>query len=922
MSTVPLLTCCFRGSTRSRASCDKDTAAEPSQEVVGPFSSDLLVDSAEGGSYQGIDGLRDKDQTQTSHVTGWTQFGDQSLHRPAGMKREEEGEETAGALTSNSCGYEVFLSFRGPDTRLTIADCLYEAMIRAGIRAFKDDPELQVGEEIGGSLLQVINNSRIYIPIFSKNYASSKWCLRELAHMVECIGKRTREADEKVILPIFYDVDVDDVKLKTELYRKALQKHKSNSRKDLTRKWEEALGEVAKIKGWNLKDHGEDKLVKLVVEKVTSSLWTKLTDVPNDLVGIKDRMDDIMKKLDLGVSDVRFIVIHGMGGIGKTTLAEAVFEQISPQFQGHCCFLKDVRSHDIVILQKKLLSDILNLSCTNLSFIDQGTNMIKKRFKDKKVLIILDDIDKPDQIRGLVGHAHWFGEGSRIIIMTRNIDFLVTESEDDNASHYQNFSFYDMPEMNRDDALQLFCERALGLAKPPSDYVNISNELINALGRLPLALNVIGSTLRGKSRITWEEFLQRIKKIINDDKLWMHDQLRDLGRDIVHSENSSSDQRGSRLWCPKDAFHAVKRKKGIENIVALNLGTPKPCATYRFKRQEFVRLVNLRFLQLDHGNFEGDFKDLFFELRWLSWSNCPSEFQATNFGLENLVVLKLSGVNITKDWGGWLLLMLPKLPKSLTKLSFSLTSVTPIPDLSNLTNLVDLEMWGTPVYKPNLEWLVRLRALRTLLLVVKDMALPPMDLSSLSQLQDLNLTYVEPQSLTRLPSSLQSLSLWDAQSPIDWSLFSNLENLSTLSLTGYRLEEIRFDVLGKLRKFNEFRLEQCPWIKTLPVLPCLKEIRRMSFTFNRQLTEIEGLGELKSLRELYFCGCTSIRSLSETDLSRLQSLNSLKFCECESLESLPNLPYMKTSFHLTIEKCPRLHDYDGPYRSYRDGEIL
>lgn len=136
------------------------------------------------------------------------------------MKRKAEGEEMGGALTSNSCGYEVFLSFRGPDTRLTITDCLYEAMIRAGIRAFKDDPELRVGEEIGGSLLEAINNSKIYIPIFSINHASSKWCLRELAHMVECIKRRSRDADEKVILPIFYDVDVDDVKLKTDYIRK------------------------------------------------------------------------------------------------------------------------------------------------------------------------------------------------------------------------------------------------------------------------------------------------------------------------------------------------------------------------------------------------------------------------------------------------------------------------------------------------------------------------------------------------------------------------------------------------------------------------------------------------------------------------------------------------------------------------------
>ncbi|KAF7849207.1 hypothetical protein BT93_L1080 [Corymbia citriodora subsp. variegata] len=412
-------------------------------------------------------------------------------------------------------GHEVFLSFRGPDTRLTITDSLYEAIKHAGILVFKDDEELRVGKEIGGSLMQAINESRIYILIFSKNYASSKWCLRELAHIV----KLSRDDAKKVILPIFYDVDADDVKLKTELYRKALQKHESDSGKDETKQWEKALREVARIKGWNLKDYGLHKLTNLMVEEVSNLLWTRRMDLPNHLVGIKDRMDHIMKLLDLEAFDVRFIVIHGMIGIGKTTLAEAVFKKISPLFQGHCCFLKDVRTHDIINLQKKLLSDVLNLSCTNLSFIDEGTSMIKTRFHSKRVLIVLDDINHRNQITRLAGKASWFGEGSRIIITTRNIEFLVNEGEDDNlpVSNSNQFSFYDMPEMNSDDALQLFCERALGSAKPPLDYMDITKELINVLGGLPLALDVIGSTLHGKCRRTWEHTLCKLKKVINEN---------------------------------------------------------------------------------------------------------------------------------------------------------------------------------------------------------------------------------------------------------------------------------------------------------------------------------------------------------------------------------------------------------------------
>ncbi|KAL3739305.1 hypothetical protein ACJRO7_020677 [Eucalyptus globulus] len=1142
------------------------------------------------------------------------------------MKRKREGEGAAlTASASSSCDdgsrkvYEVFLNFRGPDTRLTIVDCLYNDLIRAGIRAFKDDEELRFGKKIEGGLLQAINDSRIYIPIFSKDYASSKWCLRELALIVEL----SRDNDEKVILPIFYDVDVDDVKLKTNLYKDAFQKHKNDSGEDLTKQWEEALRDVTRISGKKLKDYGLSELTKLMVQEVSNFLWTRRTDISNHLVGIKDRMDHIMKLLDVGAFDVRFIVIHGMGGIGKTTLAEAVFRQIYPQFRDYCCFLKDVRTHDIIDLQKKLLFDILNLSYTN-SFIDE---VIKTRFLGKKVLIVLDDINNRDQIMRLAGEPNWFGGGSRIIITTRNIEYLVKEGEDDNVltSISRQFSFYNMPEMNSHDALQLFCERALGCAEPPPGYVDITKELINTLGGLPLALDVVGSTLRGKCRRTWEDALCKLKMVMNEDvkkklmisyealepnqqqiyldiacffineerttvvkywdsifgypteievnilkrmslikisynnKLWMHDQLRDLGRSIVHPKSGKIHMKGSRLWSPKDAFRV-----GTKDIVALNLGTPSLNKTYRFKRKQFMGLVNLRFLQLDHGNFEGDFKNVFFELRWLSWSNCPSKFRATNFGLKYLTILMLSGNNVTEDWGGWCQIMLaeqlkilqlkdcpflrkmpkfstfsqleklilrclrlrkidksisnlqhldyleikseaiesplesigslksltvlrieqtpsmkslilpckelqklpdsigqleslleldgqylkisellhsignlerlkvlriwnsyleklpdsigrlqslvkldlsysrirslpdcignlkklkvlnlndsciselpktigmlenlkelhacskhlvgeipseigalsslkylllgdgcfsglpttinqltnlqllylqdcnsiqqlPELPKSLTSLTLTSDSLTMIPDCSNLTNLVDLTIIGYSIEEPNTEGIVRLPALKRMVLRVGKMPLPPTNFSSLSQLRSLSINYAEPQSLIGLPSSLPYLSLHDVLSPIDWSVFSNLENLLMLYIYGYLLKEIRFEVLRELRKFNKLWMSDCPLLKTLPVLPGLKEIQCLFLVRLPLLTEIQGLGELKSLQDLDISECNSIKSLNESDLSNLRNLKSLRFWRCESLERVLGVP---KSCRLKVDCCPRFN---------------
>jgi hypothetical protein len=117
------------------------------------------------------------------------------------------------------------LSFRGEDIRKTFTDHLYHALVQVGIRTFRDNEELRVGEEIGPALLKAIKESTISIPIFSKDYASSKWCLRELAKMVECHKDDTMK---QKILPIFYDVEPSNVRHQTGSYEEAFRQHENN----------------------------------------------------------------------------------------------------------------------------------------------------------------------------------------------------------------------------------------------------------------------------------------------------------------------------------------------------------------------------------------------------------------------------------------------------------------------------------------------------------------------------------------------------------------------------------------------------------------------------------------------------------------------------------------------------------------------
>ncbi|PWA66992.1 NB-ARC domains-containing protein [Artemisia annua] len=102
--------------------------------------------------------------------------------------------------------YDVFVSFRGEDIRKNFMDHMFNDFKQKGIHAFRDDRELPKGEEISPQLYKAIEESRFLIVIFSKNYASSTWCLRELVKILEC--KQIENPKHEVRI-IFYDAKPD-----------------------------------------------------------------------------------------------------------------------------------------------------------------------------------------------------------------------------------------------------------------------------------------------------------------------------------------------------------------------------------------------------------------------------------------------------------------------------------------------------------------------------------------------------------------------------------------------------------------------------------------------------------------------------------------------------------------------------------------
>lgn len=142
--------------------------------------------------------------------------------------------------------YDVFLCFRGEDTRFTFTGNLCAALRQARLRTFFDDG-LKGGDQILDASLQAIQESRISIVVLSHNFASSSWCLEELVKILEC-----RETKKQLVIPIFCRVDPSDVRRQTGRFKEDLLKHESRFEKDSekVRKWKSALTQVATLPGF------------------------------------------------------------------------------------------------------------------------------------------------------------------------------------------------------------------------------------------------------------------------------------------------------------------------------------------------------------------------------------------------------------------------------------------------------------------------------------------------------------------------------------------------------------------------------------------------------------------------------------------------------------------------------------------------
>ncbi|KAG4181488.1 hypothetical protein ERO13_A10G230800v2 [Gossypium hirsutum] len=546
--------------------------------------------------------------------------------------------------------HQVFLSFRGEDTRFNFAAHLLKALKDTGLNVFFDEHTLEIGEELLPALSRGIAASNLSIIVLSKDYASSNSCLGELSDIMD---RKRNPTDKHIVLPIFYHVDPSDVRNIGGTFKTSFKEHGSKRPVEDVKRWKAAFAEIGTLKGWHIEggkfDRSETEYIKDVVEYVLKKLNSNCKSVSEEFVGIDDQKRKLLALIEQ--ADIRVIGLWGMGGIGKTTLVDVVYKEVSPTFESHW-FLQNVsekiKNKGNEFVRNELLSKLLNEQEIRIDTPSIG-HAYQDRLNNKKVLVVLDDVSNPDQL-DFMGVKH-FGPGSKIIVTSRDRQVL----KNGRANH-----IHEVEKLNEKNSLQLFSTFAFKWLNPSVDFRDLSCKFVEYARGNPLALKVLGSKLYTKSRKEWEgevdnlkqyaepeisqvlksnldglreleknifldiacffkgEKMDLVEKILSNyctgavcgirnlaDKclldsidcyfISMHDMLEEIGKDIVRQECKEDPAKRSRLWFPEDVDQVLRYNKGTASIEGIKLDMSQ-IDKLQLCSSVFEKMLNLKYI--------------------------------------------------------------------------------------------------------------------------------------------------------------------------------------------------------------------------------------------------------------------------------------------------------------------------------------
>uniref|UniRef100_A0A7N0VGY0 TIR domain-containing protein n=1 Tax=Kalanchoe fedtschenkoi TaxID=63787 RepID=A0A7N0VGY0_KALFE len=610
----------------------------------------------------------------------------------------------ASGSSQNSEGlvHDVFLSFRGEDVRKSFIDHLRAGLKREGITAiFYDDTRLERGDEIQSKLYEAIDCSKMAIVTFSHRYAESRWCLDELVRIM-----KRRSHGLMVVLPVFYDIDPTHVRHQTGPYQEAFRKHKV-AKIDRVSKWRQTLASTADLAGFGLQNQANglpNSFIKLSSpgsHLIFNKYEAKLIKHIKYMVGGQSSLiQDINKWLQNGSSKVEVGIIHGPGGAGKTTTAKVVYNRNCRRFKSRS-FLINLRTacqkdSEFIPLQNQLIRNITRNEDVKIDNISQGREKIKNVIGTHKILVVLDDVEDVAQFHKMFDCPDWFFAGSKILITTRDQHLLINDIT---------ISRFATCLLDEEKSVELFSYHAFGQAYPPEDKINISTPFIIYCGGLPLALEVLASSLRSIKSNMWKSQYERLQDYL-DEKVfnvlpWSFDSLHDTAKDIflhiafymigrnkeyalkildgcgLHGEIRLEDliakclvsvdeyhdtltmhhliqQMGHEVVRQKPPIELGRRSrksgqkdayKSLAEYKGQDLQHPKP-----IKTSAFTEMENLDLLLLENVELYGSFDVFPKGIKWLLWKGCALKEIPFDFELDELVALDMQKSCLVQVW--------------------------------------------------------------------------------------------------------------------------------------------------------------------------------------------------------------------------------------------------------------------------------
>ncbi|CAN1245420.1 Disease resistance protein L6 [Linum grandiflorum] len=667
-----------------------------------------------------------------------------------------------------------------------------------------------------------------------------------------------------------------------------------------------------------------------------------------------------MRLLNLDSRGEKIVGIQGIGGMGKTTIAKAVYDNICAGFN-RCCFLENTRelltkNDGIVSLQNKLISRILRdeVQVKNAS---EGVNMIREKVCKYKVLVVLDDVDDKFEFDQILGKLGDYSFESRFILTTRDKRVLELLPE---------CKLYEPKEMSHAHSVHLFSRHAFGMQYIPEGYGALCDEFVKVGAKLPLALKLIGSLLFRRDRQFWEDQLMELKDLcatnnkvqaslkisyddlscnaknifldiacffIGEDKelpfhmwsdckrypesglrtlvlrslikvdernqFWMHDLVRDLGRAIVIEEDVKNPCKRSRIWSYEDAMNVLKTKEGTDQVEMLKINMLDDDSNQKLTVKTFEKLARLKYLDMEFPRLTGDFSGILPDMRWLRLRGCQS--LPTDLNLEKVVILDLEDCWVTDDWRGWSGIQVAhKLKVINLRGCYKLHKV---PNLTQCENLEFIDLTNCFEMSGELRigsfW--NLKVVRHPWSGTIDLT---GDMGKLQKLQEINTgKLVSGAQEIVLPTSLKCVT---SSSP-NISNLLDLKDLEELCFVHCdTVPEIPRDI-WQLTKLKTLQLVLCFCNESLLVdkdgtLP--PSLTSLIFKCCKHLNRLPNLGRLNNLMELRLVdvGVTEIHSLGE-----LRMLEVLEISESHvgNLYGLDNLVQLK---ELTLKKCHRLEN--------------